>query len=154
MKVRRDVKSIPVRSAAETWTAFVELVTGPGTKYREELDAVGGIINSLIVDEHPAKAPFIMSGVGPRLVVYCSFASDAMTGDENLDDLSWNPTAGEWQLLVPCDEENLSWVRSALAKKSARVHAYDVDSPEEIDDAQESAEDAGLEIDWTAGGAL
>ena len=31
MKVRRDIASIPVRSAGETWQAIVDLITGEGS---------------------------------------------------------------------------------------------------------------------------
>ena len=39
MRIRRDIASIPVRSANETWSAIVALVTGDGSVDREQLAA-------------------------------------------------------------------------------------------------------------------
>jgi len=153
MKIRRDVNSIPARTAADTWKTIVELIAGPDTQHRADLEAVAGVMGSLIADECPAKEPFILSGVGPRLVLYCAYGSNALTGDENIDSLSWNPTAGDWQLKVPCDHVNLAWVNKSLAKKSARVTAYDVEKPE-VGDTGEAGKgyENKIKIDWRAGG--
>lgn len=154
MKIKRTINSIPIRSAAETWKVIVDLMTGKESKYKADLDAVAGVMASIITDEHPAKEPFIVNGVGDRLVIYCQYASKAVTDDENAAALPWNPTAGDWWLKVPCDAENLSWVKAALAKKSRRVTAYNVDSPEDEKETTKAAAGANvLEIDWTAGGA-
>lgn len=153
MKIRRDVNSIPARSAAETWTVISKLVTGPGSKDATELDAVASVIASIIADEIPAREPFIFSGVGPRVVIYCAFGTGAVTDEENISSLASNPTAGDWSLRVPCDKENMSWVKEALTKKSARVTVYDVNSPEtEDEDKQAKAAATEIKIDWSVGG--
>lgn len=154
MKVRRDINSIPARSAADTWSIIVGLVTGRDSQNADDLHRIAGIVASIITDEHPSRRPFILSGVGPRLVIYCRFASEAVTGDENIASLQWNPTAGDWRLLIPCDQENMAWVKAALVGKSSRVIVYDVDSPNVNEASAEAPTKAaqGIEIDWTAGG--
>lgn len=154
MKVRRDINSIPARSAADSWNIIVSLVTGPDSQNADDLHRIAGIVASIITDEHPSRQPFILSGVGPRLVIYCHFASDAITGDENIASLQWNPTAGDWRLLIPCDQENMAWVKAALIGKSARVIVYDVDNPDlsEVSAETHTTTAQGIEIDWTPGG--
>ena len=39
MRVRRDISSIPQRSASETWQRVVDLVTGKGSKDVQQLNA-------------------------------------------------------------------------------------------------------------------
>lgn len=43
MRVRRDVSSIPFRSARETWQRIIDLVTGPGSKDVEQLKSATGV---------------------------------------------------------------------------------------------------------------
>ena len=54
MKVRRDIASMPVRSAAETWQAIVGLITGDGSVDAATLNTAASVMESLIADEHPA----------------------------------------------------------------------------------------------------
>lgn len=44
MKIRRDVASIPVRSAGDTWRTIVELVSDSDSAYKKQLDAAASII--------------------------------------------------------------------------------------------------------------
>ena len=67
MKIRRDVASIPARSARDTWRVITDLLTSDGTVDRQQLDAAASIMESLIADEHPASVPIIFTGAGPRL---------------------------------------------------------------------------------------
>jgi hypothetical protein len=153
MRVRRDINSIPVRSAAETWDAIIELIIGSGSVDVEQLRKAGSTIGSVITDELPAEHPFILEGCGPQLRIYCRFASKAMEGDDAIDPLTWNPTAGDWTLHVPCDAENLSWVQSALNASAPRVKVFDIaetDRFEEEAEAKQSSKRAAGEIvvDW------
>jgi hypothetical protein len=54
----------------------------------------------------------------------------ALEEGKKLDSLTWNPTAGDWTMHVPCDAENMSWVKSALAKSSPRIKVFDVNEEE------------------------
>lgn len=78
MKVRRDIASIPVRSARDTWRAVVELVTGSDSVDKQQLDTAASIMESLIADEMPARVPITSKGSGTRVLVYCLYNEDAI----------------------------------------------------------------------------
>jgi hypothetical protein len=153
MRVRRDINAIPVRSAADTWDTMAGLVTGGDSVDAEQLRKAGSTIASIIADELPAEHPFIFEGCGPQLRIYCRFGFKALEVDETIDPLTWNPTAGDWTLHVPCDAENLSWVRAALKACAPRIKAFDI---AEGDRSEESADEAmaskstasGIVVDW------
>lgn len=154
MRIRRDINSIPVRSAAETWDAIMGLVTDSGSIDVEQLRRAGSTIGSIITDELPSERPFILEGCGPQLRVYCRFASKAMEGDDAIDPLTWNPTAGDWTLHVPCDAENLNWVQSALKVSAPRIKAFDIAEADRFEKDAEakfvSKHTAGeIVVDWT-----
>ena len=126
MRIRRDISSIPLRSGSETWARFVELVSGVDSNDAEHLAAAGGVIASIIADEIPADRPFLLEGVGPQLRIYCRYGAEAIQEGDDVDPLTWNPTAGDWTLYVPCDGENIGWVGNALSKISRRLKVFDV----------------------------
>ena len=64
MRVRRDISSIPLRSASETWQRIIDLVTGTGSKDVEQLKRAAGVMGSIITDEHPASRAIMLEGVG------------------------------------------------------------------------------------------
>ena len=153
MKIRRDVSSIPLRSAEETWDRIIDLVTGADSLDHDQLLAARAVIASLIADELYSDHPLTWFGVGPRLVVYLRYGADAVQAGGDVDELAWNPTAGDWHLRVPCDAENLAWAREGLHEKAPRIELRE---PGELEDDSESApnESAGrrpLRIDWTGG---
>jgi hypothetical protein len=148
--VRRDINSIPIRSAADTWDKIVSLVTGPGSVDVEQLRKAGSTIGSVITDELPAARPFILEGCGPQLRIYCRFAFTALEADDAVDTLTWNPTAGDWTLHVPCDAENLVWVQSALKSSAPRIKAFDIAEGDRFDeDTNEvlASKSSGTEIE-------
>jgi hypothetical protein len=130
MRVRRNVSSIPCRSASETWQQIVDLITGQGSIDVNQLRGATGVLASIITDEHPSQKPLVIEGVGPQLRVYCVYGMKAMEEGKKVDSLTWNPTAGDWTVHVPCDAENIAWVKSALAKSSPRIKIFDVDEEE------------------------
>jgi len=125
MRIRRDIASVPARSAADTWDAIVTLVTTKGSVDVNQLKTAGATIASLITDEFPAQSPFILEGSGPQLRIYCSYGFKAIEAGDRIDPLTFNPTEGNWTLHVPCDAVNLSWVQAAL-KATPRIKAFDV----------------------------
>ena len=151
MKIRRDIASVPLRSAKETWAAIVELVTGDGTVDRGQLDSAASIMESLIADEQPAIAPIVFKGVGPRVVIYCLYNENAMEAGLDVDALSTNPTAGDWSATAPCEQEDVSWMKGALKGRAPRftVHAAN-DAPVDSDGAFGTGEAKSFEIDWGA----
>ena len=154
MRVRRDISSVPQRSASETWQRIVDLVTGQGSKEVQQLNAAAGVMSSIITDEHPASRAIILEGVGPQLRLYCRYGMAAIEAGGAVDALTWNPTAGDWTMHVPCDAENLTWVNASLAGSSPRIKVFDVAEAERADEEDRSATRGAAEmvIDWNFGG--
>jgi hypothetical protein len=146
MRVRRDISAIPLRSGTETWEEIVKLITGSDSKDTSQLGAATGVLATIIADEHPAQRPIILEGVGAQLRLYCAYGFAAVEAGTGVDPLQWNPTAGNWTMHVPCDAENLSWVKASLAKSSPRIKAFDVEEEERADEDQ--GERAALVVDW------
>jgi hypothetical protein len=155
MRVRRDVSSIPYQSAGETWQRIIDLVTGRDSKDVQQLRNAAGVMGSIITDEHPAACAIMIDGVGPQLRIYCRYGMKAVEEGGAVDSLSWNPTAGDWTMHVPCDAENIDWVKSSLSKTSARIKVFDVS---ETDRAEEEEGDVtakgggGIVVDWNLKG--
>jgi hypothetical protein len=132
-------------------------VTGPDSKDVLQLKNAAGVMGSLITDEHPSKRAIMLEGVGPQLRIYCRFGMKAVEEGAKVDALTWNPTAGDWTMHVPCDAENMAWVKESLAKTSPRIKVFDVN---ETDRSEEEESDAAaksskeLVVDWNIEGAL
>ena len=155
MRVRRDVSSIPHRSAGETWQRIIDLVTRRGSKDVQQLTNAAGVMGSIITDEHPASRAILVEGVGPQLRIYCVYGTNAIEEGSKVDPLTWNPTAGDWTMHVPCDAENIDWVKESLSKTSPRIRVFDVDEADRVDEerpatAAKSSKD--LFVDWDFGG--
>lgn len=148
MKIRRDIASIPVRSAAETWNAIVSLVTGSDTVDKQQLLDAASVIESLIADEMPKSVPIVFKGGSSRVVIYCHFNEDAMELGTGIDKLASNPTSGDWCVTAPCEKADVAWMTKSLKSKSPRISVHDVDeAPSHGDSAKSSG---GIEIDWGA----
>lgn len=147
MRIRRDISSIPLRTASETWERFVELISGPGALYLDELKVAGRVIATIIADETLAERPLLFEGVGPQLRVYCRYGADAIQEGANVDALTWIPTAGDWTFHVPCDAENLPWVKAALAK-TPRIKVFDAAEADRFEE-ETAADGAPIEVNWS-----
>jgi hypothetical protein len=126
--VARRIIATPVRSASEAWVVIVRLLAPqPGSEAYKELLAVGGIACSLITDETFKDAPAVVYGSGPRVRIYCLYDDEACSG-ENASEvpLTFDATAGDWQMSLPCQADDLDWVQEALKKQSTRVTARDM----------------------------
>lgn len=154
MRVRRDISAIPQRSASETWQRIIDLVTGQGSKDVEQLKAAAGVMGSIITDEHPASRAIILEGVGPQLRLYCRYGMAAIEAGAAVDTLTWNPTEGDWTMHVPCDAENMAWVKASLAGTSPRIKVFDVAEAERADEEDKRASQGSAEmiVDWNFGG--
>jgi hypothetical protein len=148
MRIRRDVASVPARSARETWEAIVEVVTGANSVDVDQLSAAAAIMAALIGDEHLTSVPMVLRGSGPRLLIYCAYGVDAMEGDLQTEMLSWNPTAGDWRLTAPCDAADVDWMSKALSLCSPRITVHAPD--QQPDDEEQAPAEPVLTIDWTA----
>lgn len=154
MRVRRDISSIPYRSASETWQSIIDLVTGPESHGLQELNAAAGVMGSILTDEHPASRAIILEGVGPQLRIYCRYGMKAIEEGGSVASLTWNPTAGDWVMHVPCDSENIEWVKESLSESSPRIKVFDVDESNRAneDDQAVKAADTAITVDWNFGG--
>lgn len=149
MRIRRDIASIPLRSAKETWRAIIDLVTGEGSADVGQLEAASSIMESLIADEQPAKAPIVFKGgSGPRVLIYLLFNEDAMEAGTDIDKLTSNPTKGDWNVTAPCEAGDVSWMNNALKTRAPRVSVHDGDKPAEDDVSEGAGASKSFEIDW------
>jgi hypothetical protein len=151
MRIRRDIASVPLRSAKETWLAIIDLVTGEGSVDRQQLEAAASIMESVIADELPAKTPIVFKGAGPRVLIYCLYNEDAMEAGLAIDSLNQNPTAGDWRATAPCEAEDAQWMNKSLKTRAPRITVHDADQPPAGEEAEKSEQAAqGFEIDWGA----
>lgn len=152
MKIRRDISAIPARTAEATWAAITALITRTESVDRGQLDSAASMMASIITDEHLKDHPLTIKGVGPRLVIYCRYGTDAVEADAGVDPIDWNPTGGDWTMFVPCDDKNLSWVRNALKTRASRlvVHSLDEHPEDAVEKSEAAGRSAGFEINWGA----
>jgi len=139
--VRRTIRSIPFRSADETWTFIVNLIAPKSGKARNELLSIAGIASSMITETVMTESPIVVYGSGPRLRIYCLYDQDATDSSKASEsDLSFVPTEDDWNLSLPAPSADLAWVSKALKDKSTHVAARDQsDKVEEAEDAKESS---------------
>ena len=153
MKIKREIASVPLRSAGETWRAIAELISGPDTPDVGTLTAAASIMESLIADEHPATVPITVKGNGDRLVIYCRYNGDALALGSGIDPLTWNPTGGSsWKITAPTEAGDVSWMNATLKERAPRITVHDVaHPPAEEEDAAKSANT--MAINWGALGS-
>jgi hypothetical protein len=154
MRVRRDISSIPHRSASETWQRIIDLVTGPNSQDAHQLTSAAGVMGSIITDEHPSRRAIMLEGVGPQLRIYLRYGMKVLQEGGKVDSLTWNPTDGDWTMHVPCDDENMEWVKKSLAA-CTRIKIFDVAETDRAEDEEESsAAKAGssIVVDWNIKG--
>lgn len=150
MKVKRYISSIPLRSAEDSWKKLCDLVTGKDSIDIKQLENAASVMYSLIADEIFQENPVTMVGVSYRLIIYLRFRHDALEEGDDVDDIQWNPTAGDWKMYIPCDEGNFDWVSKTLGERAPRmiVHKQD-ERPYDKDDAKsKSTKSEELEINW------
>jgi hypothetical protein len=151
MKIRREIASIPVRTAGETWQAIVHLITGEGSVDTATLTAAASIMETLIADEQPATCPIVVKGNGPRLVIYCLYNEAAMEAGTEVDALTWNPTGGPgWQATAPCEPGDVDWMNKTLKTRAPRIIVHDAATPPQDDDdsTESAAQKQSLAINW------
>jgi hypothetical protein len=150
MKIRRDIASIPARSAAETWAAIVALVKHLDSVDTAQLDAAASIIETLIAEEHPAAVPIIFSGGGPRVIIYCVYNEDAMACGLSVDPIPSNPTKGDWRMTAPCEDDDVAWMNKTLKARATRISVHSVKDTPDIGQDDKAAD--SIQIDWGVAG--
>lgn len=148
MKVRRDIASIPLRSAVDTWAEYKKLVTETGSVDVEQFDAAASVMTSLITDEAFKDEPLALTGVSHRLVVYLLHGHDALEVGTNIDKLAWNPTAGDWKLFVPCPKEQYDWAKKTLATRAPRFVVLKPGERAKEEEEDAGTAKAGVDVNW------
>jgi hypothetical protein len=157
MRVRRNIASIPLRSAKETWDAIIELVSDSESKDRQQLYAAASVMESIITDQLPANVPIVFKGGGgPRVLIYCLFHEDAMEAGLTIDKLSTNPTKGDWSATAPSEKDDVEWMNKTLTTRASRISVHDVDKPADDDKDDDQVQNAvkGFTVDWEVLGKL
>lgn len=149
MKVRRDISSIPLRTAEGTWDTIVDLVTGEETVDGGQLTAAATVMASLITDEAFKDHPLTLTSVSHRLVIYLRHGAEAMEAGADVDKLTWNPTAGDWRLYVPCPDEEFGWAKKVLGERAPRLVVIKPgDAAGGDEDSKASQKNQGLSVNW------
>jgi hypothetical protein len=128
---RRTFVGTPARDAIGTWKAIVD-VLAPGASHpaRKELMSVAGIAASIISDRAPKDHAIVATCDGPRTRIYCLFDDDAVDGsDANEAALGYDALKGDWAVSLPCDADELDWVRRAIEKHGTRITARELEAP-------------------------
>lgn len=149
MKVRRDISSIPQRSAEETWRTIKDLVTGPGSVDAGQFDAAATVMASLITDEAFKDEPLTFAGVSHRLVIYLLHGQDAMENGNGVDKLAWNPTAGDWKLYVPCPEDQYEWAKKTLATRAPRFVILEPGEKPKDEEEAKTEQAQAVSVNWS-----
>ncbi len=147
--VSRRFASSPARDASETWHAIVALLLrGRTGGDRDELLAVAGVASSIIADQAPRDAAIVVTCDGPRTRIYCLYDDDAIEGsDADEGALGFDPLQGDWAVSLPCNEEDLGWVRNALRQHSTRITARNKTEALNIEEAAVAKAFGGLVFD-------
>jgi hypothetical protein len=134
-----------------TWKAISALLASDSTSVpARELASVAGIASSLITRE-AMTTPLVVYGSGPRVRIYCLYNEDAIEGDDaNEAPLSFDATAGDWKISLPCPADDLQWVQNSLKAKSTRISARDMTAPVEDEDDTGEWRASGSSVDLEA----
>jgi hypothetical protein len=134
-----------------TWKAISALLASDSTSGpAHELASVAGIASSLITRE-AMTTPLVVYGSGPRVRIYCLYNEDAIEGDDaNEAPLSFDATAGDWKISLPCPADDLEWVQNSLKAKSTRISARDMTAPVEDEDDTGERQASGSSVDLEA----
>jgi hypothetical protein len=148
--VSRTIRSIPHRSASDTWSFIVDLLAPLAGGARNELQSIAGTASALITEEIMTDAAIVTYGAGPRVRIYCLYNEDAIDGDKAAESaLAFVPTDGDWSLSLPSPVDDLSWVEKALKSKSSRITAREKDTTIDESDSGDNRANA-LSVDKEA----
>lgn len=147
MKHRRTLASTPQRTAKATWTRIVALISRECSTDRDQLEAARSVMEALIADECPAQDPIVISGSGPRLVIYLAYNAAALEVGDAVDELAWNPTQDDWSISVPANDADVAWMDAALKARAPRVRVRKLG--EAVADVDGEISTSALAIDWS-----
>jgi len=109
-------------------------------------------MSALLSEDYYSEHPLTVVGDSHRLVIYMSYGVDALTADVDVTPLGWNPTAGDWNVFVPCAAEHRTWASRMFAECSPRIIAIGLD--DDISEVQDSLSAGGqkgtaFDVDWS-----
>lgn len=136
--VARRFAASPVRIPSATWEKIVNIISAESDSTKIELNAIAGIVSSLIADETPLNDAITLIGNGPRLRIYCLYGEDAISDEPNEISLSWKPFDGDWEIFFPVHEPDLVWVTKALKEKNIRFKTYKTGDKIDEEQAEEN----------------
>lgn len=146
--ITRKFSAAPVRTAAATWVAIVDVLSEQDATIRNELMKIDGIVASLISEGTPEKNAITIIGTGPRLRIYCLYEEDGSTENANESTLNWNPFENDWEIYLPVEQSDMDWITKSLSAKGSRFKVYQAGTKliteEEIDN--NSQRSGGLTI--------
>jgi hypothetical protein len=111
-------------------------------------------MGSIITDEHPARRAIMLEGVGAQLRIYLRYGMKALEEGAKVDSVTWNPTEGDWTMHVPCDEENIAWVKKSLSG-CPRIKVFDVAEEDRAEDEESvfvGKAEGSIVVDWNLKG--
>lgn len=137
--------------ASQTWEKIVALLA-PDDKSpaHAELMAASGVGAAVIASEATATDAIVVRGDGPRIRVYCLFGDDAIVGDDVSENpLVSVPTAGEWEMSIPCPVEDLDWIQKKLKSCSSQITARAVgsDVPDQTKNLSTKSVEAAVDLE-------
>lgn len=114
--ISRRVRSVPVRTSADTWTTIVDLLAAPGHSARGELTAIGNTAAMLIAEEYTRDAPIVVKpATGERIRIYTVHGSTAIEAETDEGPLAtWPLATAGWTVSLPCGVDDIDDVRAAL----------------------------------------
>ncbi len=132
--IARRVASVPHRTSSQTWQAIVDLLA-PGTgAARAALLSVTGPAALIIAEEYTSNAPIVvLPAAGPRIRIRTVHGRDVVDASEDEAPLMSRPLDQPgWHLSLPCAEDDLDELRTALAGHAQiSVRALDDGVPDE-----------------------
>jgi len=139
--VARRFAASPARIPSSTWEKIVNVISVDSDSTKKELNAIAGIVSSLIADETPLNDAITVIGSGPRLKIYCLYGEYAISDEPNETTLSWKPFEDDWEIFFPVHEPDLDWVTKALKEKNSRFKTYKIGN--KIDEEQTEENNSG-----------
>lgn len=132
--IARRIASVPYRTSSQTWQAIVDLLAPDAGPARTALLAVAGPGSMTIAEEYTSSAAIvILPATGPRIRIRTVHGSDALDAVQSETPLTSRPLHQPgWHLSLPCAEDDLDELRTALAgHPQFSVRALDDDVPDD-----------------------
>lgn len=127
--LRRNLASVPRRTASETWLAICELVSEKGSDAWAELEGLTDVAAQLIAQEAMKNDAAVFSGVGPQVRIYTLHDDEAIEADPTDEQGLVNYVAeGDWSASLPADPSDLGWASRAVEKRSTHVSVREADA--------------------------